>query len=95
MTATPGAPLGRAPIGRKPSSDPASVWVRKADLPELPELPDVPDVPAKASVYTARLTIDVTPALRGRIKVTAFQRGVTAADMLRALLEREFGEGAP
>lgn len=89
MTATPGAPLGRAPIGRKPSSDPASVWVRKADVPELP------DVPAKASVYTARLTIDVTPALRGRIKVTAFQRGVTAADMLRALLEREFGEGAP
>jgi hypothetical protein len=95
MTATPGAQLGRAPIGRKPSSDPASVWVRKADLPELPELPDVPDVPAKASVYTARLTIDVTPALRGRIKVTAFQRGVTAADMLRELLEREFGEGAP
>jgi len=92
MTATPGAPLGRAPIGRKPSSDPASVWVRKADAPELP---DVPDVPAKASVYTARLTIDVTPALRGRIKVTAFQRGVTAADMLRALLEREFGEGEP
>jgi hypothetical protein len=40
--------------------------------------------------FTARLTIDVTPALRGRIKIAAFQRGVTVADMLRALLDREF-----
>lgn len=39
---------------------------------------------------TARLTIDVTPALRGRIKVIAFGRGQTIADMLRTLLEREF-----
>lgn len=46
--------------------------------------------------YTARLTIDVTPELRGRIKVTAFQRGQTVADMLRELLAREFpnGDGA-
>jgi len=40
--------------------------------------------------FSARLTIDVTPALRGRIKVTAFRRGVTVAHMLRALLAREF-----
>ena len=40
--------------------------------------------------FSARLTIDVTPALRGRIKVTAFRRGLTVADMLRALLDREF-----
>ena len=40
--------------------------------------------------FSARLTIDVTPALRGRIKVTAFRRGMTVADMLRALLDREF-----
>ncbi|MET4232333.1 hypothetical protein ACVWXN_005988 [Bradyrhizobium sp. i1.4.4] len=43
-----------------------------------------------AGAFTARLTIDVTPALRGRIKVAAFQRGVTVADMLRELLAREF-----
>ncbi|MYZ49092.1 hypothetical protein [Propylenella binzhouense] len=50
-----------------------------------------PGKPATAvEAYTARLTIDVTPALRGRIKVTAFRRGQTVADMLRALLEREF-----
>ncbi len=36
-----------------------------------------------ASAFTARLTIDVTPALRGRIKVAAFRREVTVADMLR------------
>jgi hypothetical protein len=43
-----------------------------------------------ASGFTARLTIDVTPELRGRIKITAFGRGVTVADMLRDLLSREF-----
>lgn len=76
----------RAPIGGRPASDPASAWVRQADGL---------DAPAKASVYTARLTIDVTPALRGRIKVVAFRRGITAADMLRELLEREYPEDAP
>ena len=45
---------------------------------------------SEASAYTARLTIDVTPELRGRIKITAFGRGVTVADMLRELLAREF-----
>ncbi len=45
---------------------------------------------AEAIAFTARLTIDITPALRGRIKITAFCRGQTVADMLRALLAREF-----
>lgn len=75
----------RAPIGRKPAADPATTWVRQGEAN---------DAPARAPIHTARLTVDVTPALRGRIKVTAFQRGVTAADMLRELLEREYGEGA-
>ena len=43
-----------------------------------------------ADLYTARLTVDITPALRGRIKIAAFQRGVTVADMLRDLFAREF-----
>ncbi|TIX29836.1 MAG: hypothetical protein E5V37_19185 [Mesorhizobium sp.] len=43
-----------------------------------------------ASNFTARLTIDVTPELRGRIKVAAFRRGTTVADMLRELLAGEF-----
>ena len=42
---------------------------------------------------TARLTIDVTPELRGRIKIIAFERGVTVAEMLRQLLEREYPSG--
>ena len=46
--------------------------------------------PARASAQAARLTIDITPDLRGRIKVIAFRRGVTVADMLRELLKREF-----
>ena len=40
--------------------------------------------------FTARLTIDVTPNQRARIKIVAFQRGVTVADMLRDLFAREF-----
>ena len=40
--------------------------------------------------FTARLTIDVTADMRGRIKIAAFQRGQTVADMLRELFEREF-----
>ncbi len=53
-----------------------------------------PEAPSRhgdeAPAFTARLTIDVTPALRGRIKVAAFRRGITVADMLRNLLAREF-----
>ena len=49
-----------------------------------------PDSPRPSGGFTARLTIDITPALRGRIKVAAFQRGLTVADMLRGLLVREF-----
>ncbi|WP_398498819.1 chromosome partitioning protein ParB [Variovorax sp.] len=83
--ATPAMPL-RAAIGRRPAADPASAWVRQAEAV---------GAPAKATACTARLTIDVTPALRGRIKIAAFQRNLTVADMLRELLEREFGERAP
>ncbi|MBN9673722.1 hypothetical protein [Roseibium aggregatum] len=43
-----------------------------------------------ANGFTARLTIDVTPDQRARIKIVAFQRGVTVADMLRDLFAREF-----
>ena len=43
-----------------------------------------------ATNFTARLTIDVTPDMRAQIKIAAFQRGVTVADMLRELLAREF-----
>lgn len=43
-----------------------------------------------AEEFAARLTIDVTADMRGRIKIAAFQRGQTVADMLRTLFEREF-----
>jgi hypothetical protein len=87
MTKPPSSnPQRRAPIGRRPAVNPASAWVQQVDAVMAT---------AKASVYTARLTIDVTPVLRGRIKVVAFQRGVTSVEMLRELLEREFpGDGS-
>ncbi len=52
------------------------------------------DAGGKANPYTARLTVDVTPDLRGRIKIAAFRRGVTVADMLRDLLAREYPDDA-
>lgn len=48
------------------------------------------EAPARGSDFTARLTIDVTPELRGRIKIAAFERGITVAEMLRDLLARKF-----
>lgn len=45
---------------------------------------------ATANGFTARLTIDVIPDQRARIKIVAFKRGVTVADMLRDLFAREF-----
>jgi hypothetical protein len=41
-------------------------------------------MPGKGDLYTARLTLDITPAMRARIKVSAFTQGVTVADLLRA-----------
>lgn len=55
-------------------------WIRAAGAPSA----------RTADTFTARLTIDVTPELRGRIKIAAYQGGVTVADMLRELLAREF-----
>jgi hypothetical protein len=60
----------------------ADTWVRRRQAPSSHE--------SDASLFTARLTIGVTPEQRDRIKVTAFQRGQTVADMLRELLAREF-----
>lgn len=60
----------------------AETWIKASDAPARRS--------DDASAFTARLTIDVTPPLRGRIKVAAFGRGITVADMLRDLLAREF-----
>ena len=73
----------RVAIGARPPADPqAEAWVRQSDRADI----------SKGDIYTARLTIDVTTALRARIKVAAFTQGATVAEMLRALLEREFKE---
>jgi hypothetical protein len=65
---------------------------RPGDAESWIKASETPPAIAKADVFAARLTIDVTPELRGRIKVAAFRRGVTVADMLRELLAREFPE---
>ncbi|OYZ66832.1 MAG: hypothetical protein B7Y12_22445 [Rhizobiales bacterium 24-66-13] len=63
---------------------------RPADPEHWIKAADVAAERQPGTAFTARLTIDVTPELRGRIKVAAFRRGVTVAEMLRDLLAREF-----
>lgn len=76
----------RVAIGARPPADPeAEAWVRQGDASTV----------QKRELYTARLTLDVTPTMRARIKVSAFTQGTTVAELLRALLEREFPEGQP
>ena len=72
------------PSNRRFAARPADpdTWVRTPEPSAAP--------PGAGDRYTARLTVDVTPELRGRIKITAFQRGQTVADMLRDLFAREF-----
>ena len=73
----------RVAIGARPPTDPnAEAWIRQGDANAV----------QKGELYTARLTLDVTPAMRARIKVSAFTRNTTVAELLRALLEREFPE---
>ena len=78
MTATP----PKRGFATRPGD--AESWIRATDT-TAPRATD-------AAIYSARLTIDVTPDQRARIKIAAFQRGVTVADMLRELLAREFPE---
>lgn len=80
MTTARGKRIG---IGARPPANPhAEAWIRQGDAGDI----------QKGDLYTARLTLDITPAMRARIKVSAFTQGVTVAELLRALLEREFPE---
>ena len=81
MTAERPLRAKRIAIGvRPPANLQADAWVRQGDGEAL----------QKGDLFTARLTLDVTPAMRARIKVSAFTQGTTVAELLRALLEREF-----
>lgn len=75
----------RIDIAKRPAASRAEDWVRRGNG-------QMKAVPPKAHFYTARLTIDVTPELRGRIKVHAFRQGITMADMVRSLLEQHYGD---
>jgi hypothetical protein len=81
--------MPRSLIGGKPSNGLAAErWVRRGSDGQPT------DETAHHEVFPARLTIDVTKELRGRIKIAAFQRGSTVAKLLRQVLQREFGEAS-
>lgn len=86
MSSEPGKRPARIPIGARPPANPqAEAWIHQRDGSSV----------QKGDLYTARLTLDVHPALRARIKVSAFTQHTTVAELLRALLEREFPEKTP
>jgi hypothetical protein len=74
----------RLTLSAKPASRQPDEWVQKGGTP------DGSGATAKSTVYTARLTLDITPELRKRIKLAALAGGNTVADILRQVLEREF-----
>jgi hypothetical protein len=71
----------RVGIGARPPANPhAEAWIRQGDADAL----------GKGDLYTARLTLDITPAMRARIKVSAFTQGVTVADCCAACWSGSF-----
>jgi hypothetical protein len=73
----------RTPIGTRPAAVPRiEGWIHAGAAAE--------SRPPKSAIYTARLTLDVTPEMRAKIKVVAFRRGLTVAELLRTLLECEY-----
>jgi hypothetical protein len=71
-------------FGDRPSNE-AERWIQRGKR----------EGATKASMYSARLTIDVTPELRARIKHAAIAANTTASELLRELLEREFAAEEP
>lgn len=80
----------RVSFGAKPAAPTADAWVQQGNGADGSAHPAAQAVAPKGDIYTARLTIDVTPELRGRVKVAAFRQGVTVAEMIRDLLEARF-----
>ena len=73
----------RVGIGARPPANPhAEAWIRQGSADDL----------QKGDLYTARLTLDITPAMRSRIKVSAFTQNITKTDLKSDLLEREIPE---
>lgn len=70
----------RIGIGARPVADPqAEARIRHGAVIDN----------GKVERYSARLTLDVTPTLRTRIKLAAFDRGATMAEMLREVLKQQ------
>jgi hypothetical protein len=70
----------RIGICARPLADPqAETWIHKGTSIDH----------GKVERYSARLTLDMAPALRTRIKLAAFDRGVTAAEMQREVLKQQ------
>ena len=73
-------PSPRRGFAARPAN--ADRWIKATEPPSTSTV--------DTAEFTARLTVDITPELRGRIKIAAFRRNQTVADLLRDLLARTF-----
>jgi len=74
----------RVPMTVKPQDLPAYAWVHAAEKARVGGR-------FKSELYRARLTIDITPELRKRLKIAAISNRLTVAAMVREVLEEVFG----
>lgn len=83
--------MKRLTLSAKAVPEEADRWVKQGDNHASSERI------AKSDLYTARLTLDITPELRKRIKLRALTSNRTAAEIVREVLEREFEkpQGSP
>ncbi|MGI4813420.1 MAG: chromosome partitioning protein ParB [Janthinobacterium lividum] len=75
--------IRRTRIGARPVANPrADAWIKESVRADAKSF----------NPHTARLTLDVTPVMRTRIKIEAFRNGITVSQLLRTLLEQAFPE---
>jgi ParG len=75
---------------RKTAAADVDDWVQNARSNDREVKTEITATPASATEPMKRFTIDVPDELHRRIKTTCAMRGSKMADVLRALLEREF-----
>lgn len=84
-------PSKKVNIGAKPTSQPKQDiddWVKQNRETEITQS----ESPANEAVEMKRLTLDIPKKLHTAIKAKAVQDGVSMVDMLRNLLEENYGK---
>lgn len=83
--------FGKRPSQPDPPND-LDQWVAAREEPSNDPPPVAPPEPEPAPVKMKRLTLDIPEPLHRQIKLQATQQGKTMVEVLREILDREFGQ---